>query len=111
MANEFRLDGIVPWGREAEEYELFLALEDLPSSARVLDCGGGPASFTAEWSGRGRVVRAADPIYGLGDGRLPVALPQVLESLEQAAVEQGPVIGHGDQMLGSGHRSCRTQAL
>jgi SAM-dependent methyltransferase len=63
MANEFRLDGVVPWGREADEYEALFALGDVPASARVLDCGGGPASFTAEWRARGRRVTAADPLY------------------------------------------------
>jgi hypothetical protein len=63
MANEFRLDGVVPWGREADEYEAFFALADVPPRARVLDCGGGPSSFTAEWCARGRPVVAADPLY------------------------------------------------
>ena len=63
MANEFQLGGVVPWGREADEYEALFALSDVPASARVLDCGGGPASFTAEWCARGRTVRAVDPLY------------------------------------------------
>jgi hypothetical protein len=63
MAHEFELDGVVPWGREADEYEAFFALGDVPPAARVLDCGGGPASFTAEWRARGRRVTAADPLY------------------------------------------------
>jgi SAM-dependent methyltransferase len=29
----------------------------------VLDCGGGPASFAAEWSAQGRRVIAVDPLY------------------------------------------------
>jgi SAM-dependent methyltransferase len=63
MANEFELGGVVPWGREADEYEAFFALDDVAPSARVLDCAGGPASFTAEWRARGRRVTAADPLY------------------------------------------------
>ena len=65
MAHEFQLGGVVPWGREADEYEAFFALADVRAGARVLDCGGGPASFTAEWCARGRDVVAADPLYGL----------------------------------------------
>ena len=61
--SDFDLGGVVaPWGRSAAEYEAFFALSDVPPSARVLDCGSGPASFAAEW-GRGRFVVAADPIY------------------------------------------------
>lgn len=64
MPNEFDFGGAVPaWGRSAAEYEAFFALSDVPSSARVLDCGGGPSSFAAEWGGTGRFVVAVDPVY------------------------------------------------
>ncbi len=64
MSSEFDFGGAVPaWGRSAAEYEAFFALSDVPSSARVLDCGGGPSSFTAEWGGTGRFVVAVDPVY------------------------------------------------
>jgi SAM-dependent methyltransferase len=88
MANEFRLEGVVPWGREAEEYEAFFALGDVPAAARVLDCGGGPASFTAEWSARGRSVRTVDPIYALGRtairSRFETTRGPMREGMEQA---------------------------
>jgi ubiquinone/menaquinone biosynthesis C-methylase UbiE len=63
MAHEFQLDGVVPWGRTADEYEAFFALHDVARGACILDCGGGPSSFAAEWSERGRRVVAVDPIY------------------------------------------------
>lgn len=64
MSRDFNLGGKVPpWGRNAAEYEAFFDLGDVGPSARVLDCGSGPASFTAEWSARGRFVVAADPVY------------------------------------------------
>lgn len=62
-AGAFDLPGVVPWGRVAREYEAFFALGALPRAVRVLDCGGGPASFAAEWSAAGRAVVAADPLY------------------------------------------------
>jgi hypothetical protein len=65
MSRDFNLGGTIPsWGRGASEYEAFFALGDVPASARILDCGGGPASFTAEWSRQGRFVVASDPVYG-----------------------------------------------
>jgi uridine kinase len=68
---DFDLGGKVPpWGRNAEEYEMFFALENVPSTARVLDCGGGPASFTAEWSRQGHFVVAADPAYQLSAAQI-----------------------------------------
>jgi len=63
MAHEFQLNGVVPWGRTADEYEAFLALHDIGPGAGILDCGGGPSSFAAEWGARGRRVVAVDPIY------------------------------------------------
>ena len=64
MSNEFDFGGAVPpWGRSAAEYEAFFALSDVPPAARILDCGGGPSSFTAEWSRKGQYVVAVDPIY------------------------------------------------
>ena len=64
MSNDFDFGGAVPpWGRSAAEYEAFFALSDVPPSARILDCGGGPSSFAAEWSSNGRYVVAADPMY------------------------------------------------
>lgn len=66
MSSEFDFGGAVPaWGRSAAEYEAFFALSDVPSSARVLDCGGGPSSFAAGWGGKGRFVVAVDPVYRL----------------------------------------------
>ena len=64
MSNDFDFGGRVPpWGRSAAEYEAFFALSDVAPSARILDCGGGPSSFAAEWSRKGRYVVAADPMY------------------------------------------------
>ena len=63
MSDDFQLGGIVPWGRGAAEYQAFFRLAGLPANSRVLDCGGGPASFAAEWAARGRFVVSADPLY------------------------------------------------
>ena len=73
MSREFDFGGAVPaWGRSAAEYEAFFALSDVPSSARVLDCGGGPSSFAAEWGGTGRFVVAVDPIYRFSGRNLEI---------------------------------------
>src|SRR5262245_17009425 len=66
MTRDFDLQGAIrPWGRSAAEYEAFFALSNVPASARILDCGSGPASFTAQWNNSGRFVVAADPMYRL----------------------------------------------
>ena len=78
MSNDFDFGGAVPsWGRSAAEYEAFFALSDVPSSARIFDCGGGPSSFAAEWSKNGQYVVAVDPIYRFLPGIFqPTSIPQ-----------------------------------
>jgi len=61
MATQF--DQIVPWGRSYNEYRLMFSLSVQDLSGGVLDCGGGPASFTAELSTCGHRAVSVDPIY------------------------------------------------
>lgn len=57
------LDQIVPWGRSREEYDLMFGLADTDLLGGVLDCGGGPSSFTAELSASSIRAVSVDPIY------------------------------------------------
>lgn len=83
----FDLQGIVPWGRRLEEYRAFFDLGEVSPTrwGRVLDVGGGPASFTAEAVARGLPVVAADPLYRLGGqsirGRFEAARPALMQGL------------------------------
>ncbi len=63
MTGEFQLSGVVPWGRNRAEYIAFFDLAAVDPAARILDCGAGPSSFTAEMTRLGRPVVAADPLY------------------------------------------------
>lgn len=56
-------DQIVPWGRLRAEYELMFDLSAMDFSGGVLDCGGGPSSFTAEIHRQGYRAVSVDPIY------------------------------------------------
>lgn len=60
----FQLEDIVPWGRSLAEYTAMFGLSADDLKRRILDCGGGPASFNAELAQRGGAVVSADPIYG-----------------------------------------------
>lgn len=60
----FALDQVVPWGRSFEEYSRMFDLAGAELGLRILDCGGGPASFNAEATRRGTAVTSCDPIYG-----------------------------------------------
>jgi hypothetical protein len=82
----FDFDTVVPWGRSMEEYvDMFdLSTEELES--RILDCGGGPASFNVEMVRRGGWVISCDPLYRYTadaiSGRIDETYPGMIESME-----------------------------
>jgi SAM-dependent methyltransferase len=88
MPHDFELVGIVPWGRAFAEYRAFFSLGDVPPAARVLDCGGGPASFAAEWAALGGVAVAADPLYlrspGWIEAEFEAVVPRMIEGMVRA---------------------------
>jgi ubiquinone/menaquinone biosynthesis C-methylase UbiE len=63
MAGEFQIKDVLPWGRNAAEYDAMFKLNDLLPTHRVLDVGGGPASFNAEKTEKGYKVVSVDPLY------------------------------------------------
>ncbi len=65
MPGAFKLEAAAPWGRNRVEYTAFFDLYDLPPHQRILDCAGGPSSFTAEMSRLDHLVVAVDPLYRL----------------------------------------------
>jgi hypothetical protein len=58
-----KLTEVVPWGRLASEYRRMFALTPEDLNKRILDCGGGPSSFTAEMTAQGKQVVSCDPLY------------------------------------------------
>jgi len=58
-----KLNTIVPWGRNFDEYQLMFNLSESELNASILGCGDGPASFNAEMTRQGRSVVSIDPIY------------------------------------------------
>lgn len=58
-----KLDEVVPWGRSLPEYVNMFGLTARDMERRILDCGGGPASFNAEMADRGSEVVSCDPVY------------------------------------------------
>ncbi len=58
-----QLTEAAPWGRLASEYRRMFALTPEDLEGRILDCGGGPSSFTAEMTAQGKRVVSCDPLY------------------------------------------------
>jgi hypothetical protein len=59
----FALNSVVPWGRSLEEYRLMFNLSDRDLEQSIVDCGGGPSSFTAELTRQNGCVISCDPLY------------------------------------------------
>jgi hypothetical protein len=75
------LNQIVPWGRSLREYQLMFSLEPEDISQGVLDCGGGPASFTAELSRKGIRAIGVDPIYAFSGADIRSRFDAVIEPM------------------------------
>jgi len=74
-------DQIVPWGRSRREYELMFSLGAENWSKGVLDCGGGPASFTAELSASGLRAVSVDPIYAYSGSEIQARFEALVEPM------------------------------
>lgn len=59
----YKLESVVPWGRNLNEYVKMFAITSDELQLRILDCAGGPASFNVEMTHHGYNVISCDPIY------------------------------------------------
>ncbi|HKV05645.1 MAG TPA: class I SAM-dependent methyltransferase [Candidatus Acidoferrales bacterium] len=79
------LDNVVPWGRSLGEYAVMFDLSPADMKTKILDCGGGPASFTAEIHGRGGHAVACDPSYAFPAGDIRRRVGEVYETMVKSA--------------------------
>jgi len=63
MNMNYKLNSIVPWGRNLEEYKTMFSLSKQDLQKKILGCGDGPSSFNAELTAVGGDVVSIDPIY------------------------------------------------
>jgi hypothetical protein len=59
----YKLENVVPWGRNLNEYLKMFDLRSDELQLKILDCAGGPASFNVEMTKQGDNVISSDPIY------------------------------------------------
>lgn len=77
----FTLDEVVPWGRSFQEYRQMFALSDADLASRIVDCGGGPASFNAEATRRGTRVVSCDPLYRWSSGDIQLRIAATYDTM------------------------------
>ncbi len=82
----FDFETAVPWGRSLDEYVRMFALSEQDLETKILDCGGGPASFNAEMTQRGSRVISVDPLYAYSardiKRRVDEVYPAMVQSME-----------------------------
>ncbi len=58
-----KLENVVPWGRNLEEYQNMFLLSDTDLQSKILGCGDGPSSFNFEATTQHVNITSIDPIY------------------------------------------------
>ncbi|MEB3341549.1 SAM-dependent methyltransferase [Okeania sp.] len=58
-----KLEKVVPWGRNIDEYISMFDLTSTEKNLTILDCAGGPSSFNYEMTLQGYNIISCDPIY------------------------------------------------
>jgi hypothetical protein len=61
--NKLKLENVVPWGRNLEEYQNMFLLSDTDLQSKILGCGDGPSSFNFEGTTQHVNITSIDPIY------------------------------------------------
>lgn len=59
----FKLDSVVPWGRNISEYRKMFMLSDDDMNGKIAGFGDGPASFNSQATELGFSVTSFDPVY------------------------------------------------
>ncbi|MCM1228071.1 MAG: SAM-dependent methyltransferase [Clostridium sp.] len=73
----FKLENVVPWGRNLDEYRLMFLLSDNDMSKNIAGFGDGPASFNFEATQQGCSVTSFDLIYQFSKDYLQKRIDEV----------------------------------
>lgn len=79
----FRLDSVVPWGRNLEEYQLMFRLDEKDMSKKIAGFGDGPACFNCEATNRGGHIVSFDPIYQCSKEEIEERIKEVRNTVMQ----------------------------
>lgn len=79
----FKLDSVVPWGRNMEEYKLMFSLNDSDMSKKIAGFGDGPACFNCEMTERNGNVTSFDVIYQFSKSEIERRIEEVRVTVMQ----------------------------
>ncbi len=83
----FKLESVVPWGRNFDEYMLMFQLNSSNMSKKIAGFGDGPASFNYEAAQKGYLVKSFDPIYQFSKEQLEKRIDEVCITVMQQMKE------------------------
>lgn len=83
----FKLDSVVPWGRNLNEYTMMFKLGKEDLSKKIAGFGDGPASFNYEAKQKGYFVTSFDPIYQFSKSELQQRIEEVRVTVMQQMKE------------------------
>lgn len=81
------LSGVVPWGRNIDEYREMFRLSDEDMKKKIAGFGDGPASFNFQASQAGADVTSFDPIYSFSASQLRKRIDEVRKTVMQQMAE------------------------
>lgn len=85
----FKLNGVVPWGRNFREYQRMFMLSEDDLKGKIAGFGDGPACFNRELTERGGSVTSFDVIYQFSkediEKRIDEVRVEVMEQMRQNA--------------------------
>ena len=83
----FKLENVVPWGRNMEEYRAMFRLSDIDLAKRIAGFGDGPACFNYEMTERNGNVVSFDIIYQFAkediEKRIEEVRPIVMQQMRE----------------------------
>lgn len=83
----FRLNDVVPWGRNMNEYMTMFRLSSDDMKKKIAGFGDGPASFNFEASQKGYSVTSFDPVYRFSKEELRQRIEEVRATVMQQTKE------------------------
>lgn len=83
----FKLNSVVPWGRNMDEYKKMFLLGEDDKNKRIAGFGDGPASFNCEATKKGFNVVSYDPIYQFSKSDIADRIEEVGEIVMKQMAE------------------------
>lgn len=83
----FKLQSVVPWGRNLDEYISMFNLSDEDKKLKIAGFGDGPASFNCEANLSGYQVTSFDPIYQFSKAQLEQRILEVRDIVMKQMAE------------------------